>query len=234
MSTTDMTSLSGATEPSLDPVVAEIAQRYSTLAESSCCLSCGGAADRAKPQPGEVCVDLGSGRGTDVLRMADEVGADGFVWGIDISDGMLEKARATAVRLGTTNVRFEKAELEHLPIPTRSVDLVISNCVLNHARDKAATWGEIARILKPGGRFVVSDIYSSAPVPDKFRQDPEAVAECWAGADTREVYLATVRGAGFSDISVLEESAPYPKGSIEVSSFTLQGWKPEPRRCCGG
>lgn len=228
MSTTDITALA------TDPVVAEIAQRYSTLAETSCCLSCGGAAERAKPTTGEVCVDLGSGRGTDALRMADEVGSDGFVWGIDIADGMLEKARATAARLGATNVRFEKAELEHLPIPNQSVDLVISNCVLNHARDKAAVWSEIHRILKPGGRFVVSDIFSSVPVPDKFRLDPEAVAECWAGADTREVYLRTVQNAGFSDISVLEESAPYPKGSIEVSSFTLQGWKPKARRCCGG
>jgi len=93
---------------------------------------------------------------------------------------------------------------------------------------------EIERILRPGGRFVVSDIYSSVPVPDEFRQDPEAVAECWAGADTREVYLKTVADAGFEDIKVFDESAPYAKGAIEVSSFTLQGWKPKPRRCCGG
>ncbi|HOX53776.1 MAG TPA: methyltransferase domain-containing protein, partial [Fibrobacteria bacterium] len=179
------------------------------------------------------CVDLGSGRGTDCLRLAEVVGEKGFVWGIDISDGMLEKARATARKLGTTNVRFEKAELESLPIPDGTVDLVISNCVLNHATDKAKVWKEIYRILKPGGRFVVSDIYSSEPVPDVFRHDPEAVAECWAGADTRMTYLATVARAGFEDVSVLEESAPYPKGKIEVSSFTLQGWKRDGRLCCG-
>jgi len=211
-----------------------IEERYSGLAESSCCLSCGGAADKAKPALGEVCVDLGSGRGTDCIRMAQDVGADGFVWGIDISDGMLEKARATAGRLGVANVRFEKAELESLPIASGSIDLVVSNCVLNHAADKSKVWAEIARVLRPGGRFVVSDIHSSAPVPDEFRHDPEAVAECWAGADTREVYIATVAAAGFAEVEVLEESAPYPKGGIEVSSFTLQGWKPKPRRCCGG
>ncbi len=215
-------------------VLDKIAERYSGLAESSCCLSCGGAVDRAKPMRGDVCVDLGSGRGTDAIRMAEDVGPDGFVWGIDISDKMLEKARSTAERLGVANVRFEKAELEKLPIPSMSVDVVVSNCVLNHAADKSKVWSEIERILRPGGRFVVSDIYSSAPVPDEFRQDPEAVAECWAGADTREVYLKTVADTGFEDVKVLDESAPYPKGAIEVSSFTLQGWKPKPRRCCGG
>lgn len=215
-------------------VLEKIAERYSGLADSSCCLSCGGAAERAKPMHGDVCVDLGSGRGTDAIRMAEDVGPDGFVWGIDISDKMLDKARFTAERLGVANVRFEKAELEKLPIPSMSVDVVVSNCVLNHASDKSKVWSEIERILRPGGRFVVSDIYSSVPVPDEFRQDPEAVAECWAGADTREVYLKTVADAGFDDIKVLDESAPYAKGAIEVSSFTLQGWKPKPRRCCGG
>lgn len=211
----------------------EIEKRYSELAESSCCLSCGGAADRARPRPGETCLDLGSGRGTDCLRMAEEVGSDGFVWGIDIADGMLEKARSTASKLGVRNVRFEKAELESLPIPSASVDVVVSNCVLNHARDKSRVWAEIFRVLRPGGRFVVSDIYSSVPVPDKFRRDPEAVAECWAGADTRDVYLATIEAAGLREVVVLEESAPYPKGGIEVSSFTVQGVRPKPRCCCG-
>lgn len=212
----------------------EIEQRYSELAESSCCLSCGGASDKALPQPEEVCLDLGSGRGTDCIRMAEQVGPNGFVWGIDIADGMLEKARSTAERLGVHNVRFEKSELEKLPISSASVDVVVSNCVLNHAREKSKVWAEIYRVLKPGGRFVVSDIYSSVPVPDEFRLDPAAVAECWAGADTRDVYLATVEGAGFRDVAVLDESAPYPKGSIEVSSFTIKGAKPKPRCCCGG
>lgn len=211
----------------------EIEVRYSGLATESCCLSCGGAVDHGKPAAGEFCVDLGSGRGTDVLRMADDVGPNGFVWGIDIADGMLDQARSTADRLGIANVRFEKSELEHLPIPSLSVDLVVSNCVLNHASDKPAVWAEIFRILKPGGRFAVSDIYSSLPVPEEFKNDPAAVAECWAGADTSKVYLKTVQNAGFHDLSIRDESDPYPKGSIEVSSFTLLGTKPKLRRCCG-
>jgi SAM-dependent methyltransferase len=212
----------------------EIESRYSELAQESCCLSCGGAVDHGCPASGEVCVDLGSGRGTDALRMAQDVGPNGFVWGIDIADGMLEKARSTASKLGVSNVRFEKAVLEHLPVPSDSADLVVSNCVLNHASDKPKVWSEIFRILKSGGRFAVSDIYSSVPVPEEFRDDPQAVAECWAGADTREVYLQTVLDAGFSDLSVSEESQPYPKGKIEVSSFTLQGRKPSGRGCCCG
>lgn len=210
----------------------EIEKRYEDLSDKACCLSCGGASILAQPRPGEVCADLGSGRGTEALRLAEAVGETGFVWGIDITDAMLELARTTAEKLGLGNVRFEKGELEHLPVPGATVDLVISNCVLNHASDKARAWSEIFRILKPGGRFVVSDIYAAAPVPEAHRRDPEAVAQCWAGADTREVYLATVARAGFQDLEVLEESETYDKGPIQVASFTLSGRRPVERTCC--
>ena len=105
-------------------------------------------------------------------------------------------------------------------------DFVISNCTINHAGDKGAVWSEIFRILKPGGRFVVSDIYASEEVPLAYRSDPVAVAECWAGAVTREEYFDTVLQAGFTSIEVIEESLPYEKGDIEVSSITLAGNKP--------
>jgi len=209
-----------------------IDQRYSGLAEDNCCLSCGKAIEHAEAKPGEVCVDLGSGRGTDVIRMSEAVGNKGFVYGLDISDGMLEKARKNALRMGVDNVLFKKAVLEDLPLPDECADLVISNCVLNHADDKAKVWKEIFRILKPGGRFAVSDIYSTVPVPEKYRNDPEAVAECWAGADTREVYMETVVAAGFPEVEVTEESSPYPKGEIEVCSFTLAAKKPGKVSCC--
>ena len=141
--------------------VKEINNRYSELAESDCCLSCGGAINYAEPKAGEVCVDLGSGRGTDVLRMAESVGETGFVYGIDISDGMLEKARLNAEKFGVANVQFVQSELEKLDLPDKVADLVISNCTLNHAGDKQAVWNEIHRILKKGGRFVISDIYAT-------------------------------------------------------------------------
>ena len=203
----------------------EINKRYSVLAEDTCCLSCGGAVDHSKAAEGEVCVDLGSGRGTDVIRLAGEVGPKGFAYGIDISDGMLEKARKTAQKTGVENVSFIRSELEELQLNDNLADLVISNCTINHARDKQKVWNEIYRILKEGGRFVVSDIYSLEPVPDKYRNDPVAVSECWAGAVTRDEYMATLQNAGFKDISIIEESTPYPKGEINVSSFTISGYK---------
>lgn len=205
--------------------------RYSELAEQSCCLSCGGAINYAEPGPGECCIDLGSGRGTDVLRMAETVGANGFVYGIDISDGMLETARNNARKLGITNVGFVRSDLENIAIPGGIADLVISNCTINHAADKLKVWKEIYRMLKSGGRFVVSDIYATEPVPEQYRNDPVAVSECWAGAVTREEYMNTLNEAGFTDIKVLEESKPYPKGLIHVSSFTIFG-KKEKKCCC--
>ena len=113
--------------------------------------------------PGQVCADLGSGRGTDVLRLAELVGPEGHAYGLDISDGMLEKAKKTAIKLGVTNATFLKAELEALPLQDETVDWVTSNCVLNHASDKLKVWKEITRILKPEGHFVVSDIYAVYP-----------------------------------------------------------------------
>ena len=204
--------------------------RYTKLADETCCLSCGTAMDRAQPQPGEVCVDLGSGRGTDVLRMAEEVGDEGFVYGVDVSEGMLEKARKTAAKLEISNVQFLKGELDALPLEDESVDVVISNCTINHAHDKFAVWEEVYRILKPGGRFVVSDIYAVNEIPDRYRTDPQAVAECWAGAVTKEVYISQVSEAGIDDLQILDESKPYEKGEVEVVSWTIFGTKP---KCCG-
>jgi ubiquinone/menaquinone biosynthesis C-methylase UbiE len=212
--------------------ISEINKRYSLLAESSCCLSCGGAVNYSKPLPGEICVDLGSGRGTDVFRMADEVGETGFSFGVDISDGMIEKANRTREKLGIKNVAFIRSELEKIDLPDETANLVISNCTINHATDKDAVWHEIFRILKPGGRFVISDIYASAPVPQEYRNDPVAVSECWAGAVTRKEYLDTVSSAGFTPMTILEESIPYPKGKIMVSSITLQGTKPDKSSDC--
>lgn len=213
--------------------VKEINIRYSGLAESDCCLSCGGAINYAEPLKGEVCVDLGSGRGTDVLRMAESVGESGFVYGIDISDGMLEKARKNAEKFKVTNVKFIKSELEKLDLPSKVANLVISNCTLNHSSDKQAVWNEIYRILKGGGRFVISDIYSIAPVPDEYRNDPAAVAECWAGSVTRDEYLKHLENAGFSSIDIIEESAPYDKGKIKVASWTIAAKKPSCKCSCG-
>lgn len=212
--------------------IKEINERYTELATSDCCLSCGGAIDYAKPMPGEMCVDLGSGRGTDVIRMAEQVGANGYVYGVDISDGMISKARDTASRLGVTNVSFLRSDLEKILLFDETIDLLISNCTLNHATDKQKVWNEIYRILKKGGRFVVSDIYAVEAIPEEYRNDPVAVAECWAGATTRSEYFAQLEKAGFTSIDVLEESKPYEKGKAMVASFTIAGKKPGSCGCC--
>jgi arsenite methyltransferase len=206
--------------------IKEINIRYSELADSECCLSCGGAINYAKPLIGEVCVDLGSGRGADVMRMAESVGESGFVYGIDISDGMLEKARRNAEKFNVANVHFVRSELEKLELPDKVADLVISNCTLNHASNKQAVWNEIYRILKKGGRFVISDIYATTAIADEYRNDPMAIAECWAGAVTLDEYLNHLKNAGFSSVEIIEESAPYAKGKAEVASFTIAGKKP--------
>jgi arsenite methyltransferase len=209
----------------------EINKRYSDLADSSCCLSCGGAFNYSDPLPGDVCVDLGSGRGTDVLRLAEKVGEDGYVYGIDISVGMISKAVSAAGRLGIKNVTFIQCPLEKLKLEDGIADLVISNCTINHAADKQLVWDEIFRILKKDGRFVVSDIYSSGQIPAEYRNDPVAISECWAGSVTREEYLDQLRRAGFNVVEILEESEPYEKGKVMVSSWTVAGIK-QSCSCC--
>lgn len=212
-----------------------INNRYTQLSETSCCLSCGGAINHAKAQVGEICVDLGSGRGNDVIRLAEEVGEKGYVFGIDISEGMIVKAQAIIDKFDVANAKILKAELEQLPLENDSVNLAISNCTINHAADKQAVWNEVYRILKVGGRFVVSDIYATQPIADEYRNDPEAVAECWAGAVTKGEYLTMLESAGFKNIIIYEESEPYEKGNAEVASLTISGRKaPLPPKKRGG
>ncbi|MGK5094667.1 methyltransferase domain-containing protein [Deltaproteobacteria bacterium TL4] len=211
---------------SIEISLEEINRRYSDLAEGQCCLSCGDTLDSSKPQKGEVCVDLGSGRGHDLLKMAIIVGEEGFCYGIDVSEGMLKKSRENAEKLDVHNVEFVQTELRHLPLADEKADLVVSNCTINHATDKKAVWREIYRILKQGGRFVVSDIYSSEVIPDEYKNDLVAISECWAGAVTRDEYLTTLKNTGFERITVCKESEPYEKGKTVVSSFTIMGWKP--------
>lgn len=199
--------------------------RYSNLAEETCCLSCGGALNHADAAKGEICGDLGSGRGLDVIRLAQAVGSEGYAYGIDISEGMIQKARRNIEKFDIKNASILQSPLEKLPFKTGEVDLIISNCTINHADDKHTVWKEIHRSLMNGGRFVVSDIYSLEPVPEEYRTDPEAVAECWAGSVTREEYLEQLSAAGFNNLEVLEESSPYEKGQIHCVSWTIRAYK---------
>jgi arsenite methyltransferase len=134
--------------------------------------------------------------------------------------------------LGITNVDFIQSDLEKIKLDDDIADLVISNCTINHASDKQAVWNEVFRILKRGGRFVISDIYASIPIPEEYKNDPVAIAECWAGSVTRDEYLAQLRTAGFSSVRIIEESAPYEKGKAMVASWTIAGKKPSANCNC--
>jgi arsenite methyltransferase len=202
-----------------------ISKRYDELSGQECCLSCGGAINYAEIKPGFRCADLGSGKGYDVLKMATMAGEEGFAWGVDVSESMMETARENARKLNLSNTAFVKSELENIDLPDDSLDLVLSNCTINHSLDQGKVWQEIFRILKSGGTFVVSDIYALEEVPAHYRNDPEAVAECWAGAETKEKYFRNLEAAGFKSIDILEESVPYEKGKIKVCSFTIKGQK---------
>jgi arsenite methyltransferase len=203
-----------------------IAERYDVLSGQECCLSCGGAINYANIQAGHVCVDLGSGKGYDVLKMATKAGAEGFAYGVDISAQMLATARANAMKIKQSNTDFIQSPLESIQLADNIADWVLSNCTINHSMQQDQVWKEIFRILKPGGHFVVSDIYAHEAVPEAYRNDPEAVAQCWAGAILKDDYFKNVLEAGFVHLELLEESVPYTKGKAQVASFTLRGQKP--------
>jgi arsenite methyltransferase len=210
------------TRPSLTVLSSAVEERYAGLASSCCSLSCGEALDLAAPTTGEVLVDLGCGRGQDVIRAAGRVGASGKAIGIDRTPGMIDKARASVPPfLG--NVRFACCDLAALEVEDASANVVISNCTINHAPDKAAVYREIHRVLVPGGHFVVSDVIAEQVLPESVRSDPAAWAACYGGAIPEPEYLDAVRGAGFATVEVLHRTEPYDKGGVMVRSLTIRG-----------
>lgn len=170
-------------------------------------LSCGNPTATAHLRPGEVVVDLGSGGGLDVFLAAHKVGPAGRAIGIDMTPDMIERARRGAVQSGLTNVEFHLAEIEALPLPTASVDCVISNCVLNLVPDKRAAFAEIFRVLKPGGRLAVSDIALKQVLPEELAANLMAYIGCVAGAIQIDVYQSLLEQAGFQDIAIVDSGA---------------------------
>jgi SAM-dependent methyltransferase len=175
-------------------------------------LSCGNPTAIASLRPGEVVLDLGSGGGMDAFIAGPKVGARGRIIGVDMTADMLAKARrntaAYAQRTGLDNVEFRLGEIEHLPVADASVDVVISNCVLNLSPDKPQVWREIARVLKPGGRVAVSDLALLRPLPDEVVSMVEALIGCVAGAVLADETEGMARAAGLADI-VLEKKDEY-------------------------
>jgi 2-polyprenyl-3-methyl-5-hydroxy-6-metoxy-1,4-benzoquinol methylase len=165
-------------------------------------LGCGNPTALAELKPGETVLDLGSGGGIDVLLSARRVGPTGMAFGLDMTDQMLALAEANKRRSGLTNVHFLKGEIEHIPLPDNSVDVIISNCVINLAADKDRVLREAWRVLKPGGRFAVSDVVVRGDVPAAIRSSMEAWIGCVAGALSEQDYLAKLAAAGFEQASV--------------------------------
>lgn len=155
---------------------------------------------------GETVVDLGSGAGMDAFLAARQVGPDGLVIGVDMTDAMLERARENAVKAGIRNVEFRKGQIEALPLEDASVDVIISNCVINLSPEKDRVFSEAYRVLRPGGRLMVSDIVLERELPEVVLQSVEAYIGCVGGASQRPAYLAAVREAGFAEVKILSEA----------------------------
>jgi arsenite methyltransferase len=168
-------------------------------------LGCGNPLAHAALQPGEAVLDLGSGAGIDCFLAAREVGPHGRVIGVDMTPAMVERARAGAARHGYANVEFRLGEIESLPLADASVDVVISNCVVNLSPDKGRVFREAWRALRPGGRLVVSDLVLTRALPAELRRSVELYVGCVAGAALRQEYLELIRGAGFDGVEVVEE-----------------------------
>lgn len=235
----------------------EVRERYGRIAETgvSCCgqtsgccsgpardiaqelpagvnlsLGCGNPVALATLKEGETVLDLGSGPGFDCLLAARRVGPRGHVIGVDMTPEMLFRARTNAEKIGVKNVEFRLGEIEHLPVADSSVDVIISNCVINLAIDKPQVFREAFRVLKPGGRLLISDIVLLTSLPDPIRDSVAAYTGCISGAMLKQDYLDAVRAAGFEDVEVLKE-APFamdglindPSARSPVNGLNLTG-----------
>lgn len=190
------------------------------VADADLGLSCGVPVEHAGLKPGQSVLDLGSGAGLDVFVARSEVGETGHVIGVDMTAEMVAKARQNTQQSGFDNVEFRLGEIEHLPVASNSVDVVISNCVLNLVPDKQRVFAEIFRTLKPGGHFCISDIVSSQKLPEWLKDIAEAYAGCVAGAIPKDDYLQLIRQTGFSDINIASERRIHIPAELIVNSLT--------------
>ena len=215
-------------------------------------LGCGNPTALIELRPGQTVLDLGSGGGIDVLLSAKRVGPTGKVYGLDMTDEMLALARENQRKAGATNVEFLRGTIEAIPLPDQSVDVIISNCVINLSEDKDAVLREAFRVLKPGGRFAVSDVVIRGDVPSEIRRSMELWVGCVAGALSEEEYAAKLKAAGFDSIEVetwrvyrVEEARAFlaesgidveslaPEVDGNVASAFVRARRPETRVCCG-
>ena len=239
-----------------DPITSKLydAGETATLPDAAVAASrgCGNPTALAQLVPGEVVLDLGSGGGIDVLLSAQRVGPTGKAYGLDMTDEMLALARENQKKSGLSNIEFLKGEIEQIPLPDASVDVILSNCVINLSTDKDAVLREAFRVLKPGGRFAVSDVVVRGKVPADVRWSMELWVGCIAGALEETDYASKLRAAGFEDVDVepwrvyrLEDARTFlTESGLDVdrlasevdgriASAFIRAWKPDVRGCCG-
>ena len=166
-------------------------------------LGCGDPITLAALKPGETVLDLGSGGGIDCFLAGQRVGPEGRVIGVDMTSAMIDKARANKTKIGADNVEFRLGEIEHLPVPDASIDVIISNCVINLSTDKPQVFREAWRVLRPGGKLAVSDMVTDGPLPDSIKSSLSAWAGCVAGALDVQDYVAGIEAAGFVDVDLV-------------------------------
>ncbi len=206
-----------ASEPAVSLGIGYDASELASVpAEANLGLGCGAPLGLLALKPGETVLDLGSGPGLDVFLAARQVGAAGRVIGVDMTPAMLERARANAAKIGLANVEFREGRLEALPVESGTIDAVTSNCVINLVPDKRAVFAEIARVLRPGGRVVISDILLNSRLPPAVEKDLLAYVGCVSGAVRREEYFALVGAAGLEGVEVLRD-VDYLAGLIEAA-----------------
>jgi SAM-dependent methyltransferase len=215
-------------------------------------MGCGNPTALLALEPGQTVLDLGSGGGIDVLLSAKRVGPAGKVYGLDMTDEMLALARENQRKAGATNAEFLKGTIEAIPLPANAVDVIISNCVINLSSDKDAVFREAFRVLKPGGRFAVSDVVVRGAVPADVRRSMELWVGCIAGALEESDYASKLRAAGFEDISIepwrvyqLDDARAFltnagldvnriaPDVEGRFASAFIRARKPEAKSCCG-
>jgi arsenite methyltransferase len=203
----------------------EIQKRYTQESSSCDSLGCGRNLPYLMIRPGDAVLDLGCGRGGETMQAAALSGDAGRAVGLDLTEAMVEKAEKSAASRGVRNVRFLVGDIENLPFGNDSFDRVISNCVINHARDKGKVYAEIFRVLKPGGFFVVSDAVTKYPLLSDVKNDPEAWAQCFGGAVTEKEYLDSIASAGFPQPEILHRRE-YLKNGYDFTSLTIRAAKP--------
>lgn len=175
------------------------------IEEADLGLGCGIPTEYADIKPGDVVLDLGSGAGNDVFIASKITGPSGFVIGVDMTPQMIEKANKNKLKFNFTNVDFRYGEIETLPVDYNTVDVILSNCVLNLVPDKAKAFSEIYRTLKPGGHFCISDVVIIGELPEGFKKSAELYAGCISGAVTKDEYIGIIKSAGFRDVQIPKE-----------------------------